>query len=33
MSDLKVYADIIDATLSYYRDKNDFEVDCILKTK
>jgi len=32
MRDLKIYADAIDATLSYYRDKNDFEVDCILKT-
>ncbi|HIQ94709.1 TPA: ATP-binding protein [Candidatus Ventrenecus stercoripullorum] len=32
MRDLKIYADSIDATLSYYRDKNDFEVDCILKT-
>lgn len=31
MRDLKIYADTIDATLSYYRDKNDFEVDCILK--
>ena len=30
--DLKIYADAVDATLSYYRDKNDFEVDCILKT-
>lgn len=32
MRDLKIYADAMDATLSYYRDKNDFEVDCILKT-
>lgn len=32
MRDLKIYADALDATLSYYRDKNDFEVDCILKT-
>ena len=32
MRDLKIYADAVDATLSYYRDKNDFEVDCILKT-
>jgi len=31
MRDLKIYADAMDATLSYYRDKNDFEVDCILK--
>lgn len=30
--DLKIYADSMDAALSYYRDKNDFEVDCILKT-
>ena len=29
--DLRIYAEAIDATLSYYRDKNDFEVDCILK--
>lgn len=29
--DLKIYADAMDATLSYYRDKNDFEVDCIMK--
>lgn len=32
MRDLKIYADVIDARLSYYRDKNDFEVDCILET-
>ncbi len=32
MRDLKIYADAIDARLSYYRDKNNFEVDCILKT-
>lgn len=32
MRDLKIYADTIDARLSYYRDKNDFEVDCILET-
>lgn len=32
MRDLKIYAEKLDATLSYYRDKNDFEVDCILKT-
>ena len=31
MRDLKIYADAIDARLSYYRDKNDFEVDCILE--
>lgn len=29
--DLKIYAEAIDATLSFYRDKNDFEIDCILK--
>lgn len=32
MRDLKIYADTVDARLSYYRDKNDFEVDCILET-
>ena len=32
MRDLKIYADAIDARLSYYIDKNDFEVDCILET-
>lgn len=32
MRDLKIYAESLDATLSYYRDKNDVEVDCILKT-
>lgn len=32
MRDLKIYADAIDARLSYYRDKNDLEVDCILET-
>lgn len=32
MRDLKIYAEAIDARLSYYRDKNDFEVDCILET-
>ena len=32
MRDLKIYADAIDVRLSYYRDKNDFEVDCILET-
>lgn len=32
MRDLKIYTDAIDARLSYYRDKNDFEVDCILET-
>lgn len=31
MRDLKIYADAIDVRLSYYRDKNDFEVDCILE--
>lgn len=31
MRDLKIYAYAIDARLSYYRDKNDFEVDCILE--
>ena len=30
MRDLKIYADSLNASLSYYRDKNDFEVDCIL---
>ena len=33
MRDLKIYAESLDATLSYYRDKNDVEVDCILKTE
>ena len=33
MRDLKIYADAMDARLSYYRDKNDFEVDCILETE
>ena len=32
MRDLKIYADAASARLSYYRDKNDFEVDCILET-
>ena len=32
MRDLKIYVEAIDARLSYYRDKNDFEVDCILET-
>ena len=32
MRDLKIYSDAIDARLSYYRDKSDFEVDCILET-
>lgn len=32
MRDLKIYAEAIDARLSYYRDKNNFEVDCILET-
>lgn len=30
--DLKIYCESIDASLSYYRDKNNFEIDCILKT-
>ena len=30
--DLKIYADAMNANLSYYRDKNDFEVDVILRT-
>ena len=30
MRDLKIYADAPNARLSYYRDKNDFEVDCII---
>lgn len=32
MRDLKIYADAMDARLSYYRDKTDFEIDCILET-
>ena len=32
MRDLKIYADAMDARLSYYKDKNDFEIDCILET-
>ena len=32
MRDLKIHADASEARLSYYRDKNDFEVDCILET-
>ncbi len=32
MRDLKIYADAIDARLSYYRDKTDLEVDFILET-
>lgn len=32
MRDLRIYADSIGARLSYYRDKNNFEVDCILET-
>ena len=32
MRDLKIYADAIDARLSYYRDKNNFEIDFILET-
>lgn len=31
MRDLKIYAEAMDARLSYYRDKNDFEIDCILE--
>ncbi len=31
--DLNIYADSLDASLSYYHDKNDFEIDCILKTE
>ena len=30
MRDLKIYAESLNGNLSYYRDKNDFEVDCIL---
>ena len=30
--DLKIYAETIDGEISYYRDKNEFEVDAILKT-
>ena len=33
MRDLKIYAEAIDARLSFYRDKNDFEIDCILETR
>lgn len=33
MRDLKIYADSINASISYYRDKNDLEVDAILKTE
>ena len=29
--DLKIYADAMNASLSYFRDKNDFEVDVILR--
>lgn len=32
MRDLKIYADAMNARLSYYKDKNDFEIDCILET-
>lgn len=32
MRDLKIYVDAIDAKLSYYRDKNNFEIDFILET-
>lgn len=30
MRDLKIYAESLNGNLSYYRDKNDFEVDCIM---
>jgi len=30
--DLRIYSQILDGEISYYRDKNDFEVDVILKT-
>lgn len=33
MRDLKIYADSINASIAYYRDKNDLEVDAILKTE
>ena len=33
MRDLKIYADAIDARLSYYRDKNNFEVSNLTKFK
>lgn len=33
MRDLKIYVDVIDVRLSYYRDKNSFEIDCILETE
>lgn len=28
--DLRIYAESLNGKLSYYRDKNDFEVDCII---
>lgn len=31
MRDLKIYSEAIEARLSFYKDKNDFEVDCILE--
>ena len=31
MRDLKICADAVDASLFYCRDKNAFEVDCVLK--
>ena len=31
--DLKIYADAMNASLSYFRDKNDFEVDVILRDR
>ena len=30
--DLRIYSELINGDISYYRDKNDFEVDVILKT-
>ena len=30
--DLRIYSGLLDGEISYYRDKNDFEVDVILKT-
>lgn len=30
--DLRIYSSLIEGEVSYYRDKNDFEVDVILKT-
>ena len=31
--DLRIYSDLLNGEISYYRDKNDFEVDAILKTE